>query len=44
MSDTIAVMNGGRIQQIGDPKGIYDEPMKSSQRAEVRRAPVARGR
>ena len=26
MSDTIAVMNGGRIQQIGDPKGIYDEP------------------
>ena len=26
MSDTIAVMNGGRIQQIGDPKRIYDEP------------------
>ena len=26
MSDTIAVINGGRIQQIGDPKGIYDEP------------------
>ena len=26
MSDTIAGMNGGRIQQIGDPKGIYDEP------------------
>ena len=26
MSDTIVVMNGGRIQQIGDPKGIYDEP------------------
>ena len=26
MSDTIAVMNGGRIQQIGDPKHIYDEP------------------
>ena len=26
MSDTIAVMNSGRIQQIGDPKGIYDEP------------------
>ena len=26
MSDTIAVMNGGRVQQIGDPKGIYDEP------------------
>ena len=26
MSDTIVVMNHGRIQQIGDPKGIYDEP------------------
>ena len=26
MSDTIAVMQGGRIQQIGDPKRIYDEP------------------
>ena len=26
MSDTIAVMNEGRIQQVGDPKRIYDEP------------------
>ena len=26
MSDTVVVLNGGRIQQIGDPKGIYDEP------------------
>ena len=26
MSDTVVVMNGGRIQQIGDPKRIYDEP------------------
>ncbi len=26
MSDTIVVMNDGRIQQIGDPKHIYDEP------------------
>lgn len=26
MSDTIAVMQGGHIQQIGDPKRIYDEP------------------
>ncbi len=26
MSDTIVVMNSGRIQQIGDPKSIYDEP------------------
>ena len=26
MSDTIAVMSGGRIHQIGDPKKIYDEP------------------
>ena len=29
MSDTIAVMNGGRIQQIGDPKRIYDEPQNA---------------
>ena len=26
MSDHIAVMNNGQIQQIGTPKGIYDEP------------------
>lgn len=26
MSDTIVVMNGGKIQQIGDGKKIYDEP------------------
>jgi len=26
MSDTVVVMNGGVIQQIGDPKRIYDEP------------------
>ena len=26
MSDTVVVMNNGRIQQIGDPKSIYDEP------------------
>jgi len=26
MSDTIVVMNGGRIQHIGDGKRIYDEP------------------
>lgn len=26
MSDTIVVMKGGRIQQIGKPKSIYDEP------------------
>ena len=26
MSDTIAVMNGGHILQIGQPKAIYDEP------------------
>ena len=29
MSDTIVVMNDGNIQQIGDPKGIYDEPINS---------------
>ena len=26
MSDTIVVMKDGTIQQIGDPKTIYDEP------------------
>ena len=26
MSDTVVVMNAGKIQQIGDPKRIYDEP------------------
>jgi len=26
MSDTIVILNGGRIQQIGEPKRIYDEP------------------
>ena len=29
MSDTIAVMSGGRIHQIGDPKRIYDEPQNA---------------
>ena len=26
MSDTIVVINDGEIQQVGTPKGIYDEP------------------
>jgi len=26
MSDTVAVMNAGQIQQIGTPEGIYNEP------------------
>ena len=26
MSDRIAVMNGGDIEQIGDPKEIYERP------------------
>ena len=29
MSDTIVVMKDGRIQQIGKPKGIYDEPVNA---------------
>jgi spermidine/putrescine transport system ATP-binding protein len=29
MSETIVVMNDGNIQQIGDPKVIYDEPINS---------------
>lgn len=29
MSDTIVVMKDGTIQQIGTPKGIYDEPINS---------------
>src|SRR5690242_21359962 len=26
MSDRIAVMNGGRVEQIGSPREIYDQP------------------
>ena len=26
MSDTVVVMNGGKVQQIGTPEDIYDEP------------------
>jgi putative spermidine/putrescine transport system ATP-binding protein len=26
MSDRVAVMNGGRIEQIGSPRDIYDRP------------------
>ena len=26
MSDTVVVMNEGRIQQIGTPQDIYNEP------------------
>ena len=29
MSDTIVVMNQGRIQQIGEPESIYNEPVNS---------------
>ncbi len=29
MSDTIAVMNGGKIQQIGTPVDIYNEPQNA---------------
>lgn len=29
MSDTIVVMNGGKIQQIGTPIGIYNEPVNA---------------
>ena len=26
MADTIAVMNGGRLQQVGDPSTLYEKP------------------
>jgi len=29
MSDTVAVMNGGRFEQIGSPKELYDNPVSS---------------
>ena len=29
MSDTVVVMDGGRIQQIGTPKDIYNEPQNA---------------
>ena len=28
MSDTVVVMNGGKVQQIGTPEDIYNEPKK----------------
>ena len=30
MSDTVVVMNGGKVQQIGTPEDIYNEPQTSS--------------
>ena len=29
MSDTVVVMNGGKVQQIGTPEDIYNEPKKA---------------
>jgi len=29
MSDTVAVMNAGQIQQIGTPEGVYNEPINA---------------
>ena len=29
MSDTVVVMNGGKIQQVGTPQDIYNEPINS---------------
>ena len=30
MSDTVVVMNGGKVQQIGTPEDIYNEPVWTS--------------
>ena len=30
MSDRIAVMNGGRVEQIGSPREIYEHPRRRS--------------
>ena len=43
MSDTIAVMQGGRIQQIGDPKRIYDEPKNAFVAAFIGESNILRG-
>ncbi len=29
MSDTVVVMDGGRIQQIGSPQDVYNEPLNA---------------
>ena len=43
MSDTIAVMQGGRIQQIGDPKRIYDEPKNAFVAAFIGESNILKG-
>ena len=43
MSDTIAFMQGGRIQQIGDPKRIYDEPKNAFVAAFIGESNILRG-
>ncbi len=35
MSDTVVVMDAGKIQQIGTPKDIYNEPENKSDRSHV---------
>ena len=43
MSDRVAVMNEGRIAQIGSPKALYDTPCQSLRRFLRRRSQSPRG-
>ena len=44
MSDRIAVMNGGRVEQIGSPREIYEHPQTAVRRRLHRLAERARAR
>ena len=43
MADTIAVMNGGRIEQLGSPAELYERPRTASSRASSASRTCSRG-
>ena len=44
MADTIAVMNGGKIEQLGTPAELYERPRRRSSRASSARRTSSRHR
>ena len=44
MSDRLAVMRGGRIEQVGDPRDVYDEPVTAFVADFLGHANLAKGR
>ena len=44
MADQIAVMNAGRIEQLGSPSELYERPLHPYTRALVSAVPSLRGR